>query len=162
VEIALATVLDCPLEAAWRALRTPRLLRHVAAPLVVFEPIEPPALPEAWAPGDYAVRLRLFGLVPFGRQTIGLELPGPGEPGAEDDPDVRRVRDRGHGDRIRVWDHRITLRSRSDGRTDYEDRVTIDAGALTPGVAAFAWVFSRHRQRRWRALVRRGFVYDGS
>lgn len=162
MEITAATVLDCPLEAAWREVRTSRLLRHVAAPLVSFDPVEPPALPATWSPGTYWVQLRVLGLVPLGRHAIGIELPSPGEPGAEDDPDLRRVRDRGHGARIRVWDHVITLRRRPDGRTDYEDRVTIHAGALTPFVGAFAWIFYRHRQRRWRALARRGFVYGGT
>lgn len=161
MQIAIATVLDCSLDAAWREVRTPRLLHHVAAPVLAFDPVDPPALPDVWKPGTWRVRLRLLGVVPFGTQVIGIELPAPGDEGGEDDPDRRCLRDRGHGDRIRVWDHGITLRRRPDGRTDYEDRLTIRAGAMTPFVTAFAWLFFRHRQRRWRALARRGFVYDG-
>jgi len=37
------------------------------------------------------------------------------------------------------------------------DRVHIDAGMLTPLVAAFARLFYAHRQKRWRALAKNGF-----
>ncbi len=47
----------------------------------------------------------------------------------------------------------------SPGGTLYRDRVEIDAGLLTPVVAALARVFYRHRQGRWRALAARGFAY---
>ena len=46
-----------------------------------------------------------------------------------------------------------------DGRTRYTDSVEVRAGLLTPLVWAFATAFYRHRQRRWRRLVRRGFRY---
>ena len=36
----------------------------------------------------------------------------------------------------------------------YRDTVTIEAGPLTPLVAAYAHWFYRVRQRRWRALAR--------
>jgi hypothetical protein len=35
--------------------------------------------------------------------------------------------------------------------------VHIDAGMLTPLVAAFARLFYAHRQKRWRALAKNGF-----
>jgi len=39
------------------------------------------------------------------------------------------------------------------------DRVANNAGILTPCIWLFAQLFYRHRQRRWRQLVKGGFTY---
>jgi hypothetical protein len=70
------------------------------------------------------------------------------------------VRDNGHGDLPRKWDHRITLVPQPGGGTLYTDRVEVGAGVLTPFVWLFAGMFYRHRQRRWRRLVENDFDYE--
>ncbi|MFO0204344.1 MAG: hypothetical protein ACK528_14595, partial [Alphaproteobacteria bacterium] len=92
-----------------------------------------------------------FGVIPLGPQTVGIEI-GPNENGAY------RVRDDGSGLLVQVWDHLITLEPEEDG-TRYTDRVRIEAGLMTPFVWAFAMVFYRWRQARWRSLVKRQFRY---
>lgn len=47
-------------------------------------------------------------------------------------------------------------------RCHYSDVVDIEAGALTPVVAAFAALFYRYRQRRWRRLARILAAVEGS
>jgi hypothetical protein len=94
----------------------------------------------------------LFGVIPIGWQTIGIELPG--APTGE-----YRLRDNGHGPLIERWDHMIEIAPEGEG-TRYTDRVHIEAGLLTPLVAAFARAFYAHRQRRWQRLVARAFRYD--
>ena len=72
--------------------------------------------------------------------------------------EVWSIRDNGHGAMIKTWDHMIEVAPDGDG-TRFTDRVTVDAGWLTPFVALFARVFYRHRQRRWRRLIANGFDY---
>ena len=136
---------------AWAAVLQPRLLDHVAWPLQTFEPIDPSTLPTIWSNGSYRVRLHLFGLLPLGQQTIGIEV-------LEQGPTRYRLRDNGRGQLVRRWDHVITIAPVSDTQCRYVDEVDVRAGLLTPAIAAFAWVFYRHRQRRWRALVAAGFA----
>jgi hypothetical protein len=72
------------------------------------------------------------------------------------------LRDDGHGELVRRWDHRIRIRPGPDGRsTLYRDEIDIEAGALTPAVGLRAQGLYRGRQRRWRRLARRGFAYGG-
>ena len=93
----------------------------------------------------------LFGFIPLGWQAIVISLPEPRG-------NTRFVRDNGHSPLIRRWDHWITIEPSEDGkRTRYTDTVEVEAGLLTPVIAAFARVFYAHRQRRWRALARTGF-----
>src|SRR5688500_8296153 len=91
---ASATLLDCPAERAWEEAQTTRLFTYVTAPLVAFEPVEPPALPERWAEGSYLVRMRLLGLLPLGTQWIVITR------SVVDATSGRRcyeLRDNGHG-----------------------------------------------------------------
>lgn len=129
---------------------TPRLLRHVAFPLLVFRSREPGGFPERWPEGEHRVFMFLFGIVPFGSQTIAVSH------GVAEDGTVW-VRDNGHGFLVRVWDHRIEIKPGPDGTTRYCDTADIKAGLLTVFVWAFAHIFYRWRQARWRALARGGF-----
>ena len=122
--VDIGCTLDMPLEQVWDAVRQPRTLAWVAAPLLRFRPIDPPHWPDRWSPGRHRVAMRFLGVVPMGRQWIDVSFP------------ARRADD-------------------PDGGTDYRDRVDLAAGVLTPVVWAFAHLFYRWRQARWRALARR-------
>ena len=141
------TVLDAPFETVWQALQGPAVMIAVSAPLLRFRPVDPPVFPARWGAGDMLVAMRLFGVVPLGRQVIS--------PAFEASDGPRRVlRDRGHGAMVRRWDHSITIAERADGRTGYVDEVIIEAGPSSRRlVALFAGLFYAHRQRRWHALI---------
>ena len=53
-----------------------------------------------------------------------------------------------------VWNHTIRFRPLENGKLHCTDEIEIQAGLLTGVVWAFAHVFYRHRQRRWRRLLR--------
>ena len=82
--VDFSTMLTCSIDEAVSHLKTPRLLEFVASPLVRFLPVRPPVFPEVWSTGEYSVALRLFGVVPFGKQAIVIARP-------------RHDRRRGHG-----------------------------------------------------------------
>lgn len=149
--VVLSTYLDAAPETIWAHANTTRLLNYVAAPLIRFRPVAPPHWPEVWADGEYVCSMRLFGVLPIGRQTIVISRPPPEE-------HRRFIRDNGFSAMIRRWDHLITISPEGTG-TRYEDRLDLDAGLLTPIVAGFARVFYGHRQSRWRRLVADDFSF---
>lgn len=53
-----------------------------------------------------------------------------------------------------VWNHTIRFHSLEDGKLHYIDEIEIQAGLLTGVIWAFAHLFYRHRQRRWKKLLR--------
>jgi hypothetical protein len=150
VIIRRSIILDVQAERAWAMVRRPRLLQHISHPLQVFEFLEPTTLPEVWTDGSYKVRCRMFGIIPTGEQWIVIST-------VEAGPALYALRDNGHGDLAQRWDHLITIRPLAADRCRYTDEIEVRAGLLTPFVAAFAWVFYRHRQRRWRQLVAANF-----
>ncbi len=149
--VDVSTRLAAPPEKVWEYVQTPRLLQHVAAPLLIFRSCERDGFPDTWSPGPHRVWMFAFGVLPLGPQTVGIEI-GPNENG------VYRVRDNGSGLLAKTWDHHIIIKPDGAG-THYTDHVRVEAGLLTLFVWAFASVFYRWRQMRWRALVRRGFRY---
>ena len=155
MKVVVTTILDAPVERIWAEVKTPRLLDHVAAPLITFDLIDPATMPAHWGDGRYLVSMQFLGLIPIGRQWIVTSTPQP----EDQTRGVFRIRDNGIGDIAKVWDHLIVIEALTDGRTAYRDEVEVKAGVLTLGVWLFAHWFYRHRQARWRRLVRQGFRY---
>lgn len=150
MRIRVETIIPAAPDDVWAVLLTPALLRHVAFPLIIFDAAEP--LPGEWSEGDYQVSMRLFGLVPLGRQRIRIRL-------LETESWPRHVRDEGSGSLAKVWRHDIFLRPDGNGATAYHDEVEVRAGLLTPVVWLFAHLFYRWRQHRWRALAQHGLKH---
>jgi hypothetical protein len=150
------TILNCSPEQAWQELQTSRLLDYIAAPLVRFVPVQVPALPTIWEERSYLVELRLFDRISLGKQWIVITRQI-----VETTPGQQRyeLRDNGHGDLIATWDHRIFVHEPADGCTNYTNQVEVKPRLLTPFVWAFASMFYRYRQHRWRQLLKRNFAY---
>jgi hypothetical protein len=137
------TDLDAPADALWAAVRTPAAFRAVTRGLLRYPPVA--RRDDVWREGEHVSgRLWLFGVLPLNRHTIRV---------ARIDPDELTLTSAEHGGMIRSWVHDIVLEPIDDQRTRYTDRVAIDAGWATLPVTAFAWVFYRVRQARWRRLA---------
>jgi hypothetical protein len=108
-------------------------LSYIAKPLVFFKPIKPNVFPKEWEEQDYLVRMYLFYFIPFGEQTIRIELLKSKEEGEF------ILRDNGFGTLIKKWDHWIFIKKIDEKeQTIYTDRADIDAGILTP----FIWIYA--------------------
>lgn len=154
MRVVISTELAAPPGETWDLVSTPAAMRHVSWPLTVFTPLDPPAWPQRWRPGDHRVRLRALGVIPIGEQTISISIP-------LHDPDTGRyqLRDNGSGQLVRTWDHLITVQPADlsrPHRTRYTDQIDVDAGVLTVPVFLWAHLLYRWRQRRWRRLVAPG------
>jgi hypothetical protein len=136
-----------PMDEVMCLVERPALLRHIAFPLIVFQSLETGGFPNRWADGDHRVFMWQFGFLPLGPQTVSISR-------GETEDGGFFVRDNGRGMLARRWDHRISIKATGPETTHYVDGVAVDAGFLTPLVAAFAHVFYRWRQARWRSVVR--------
>ena len=152
--VTVSTELDAPAEVIWRAVQTPELFVHVAHGLLRY-----PSAEHARSPMRAGDQIRgwtfLFRVVPFSVHSLRVAMI---------DAANRRLDTEEAGGLVRTWNHRITVEALPGARSRYEDRIEIGAGLLTPVVAAFAHVFYRYRQRRWRTLapVLAAFARGGS
>lgn len=142
--VTVSTLLDAPPHVVWRAVRTPAAFRFVTRGLVDLAGVDEHG--PGWGEGDTVTgRLRVLG-VPFSHHRITVE---------SIDPHRRRLQSDEAGGPIRLWRHLIAVDAvdGDDARSRYTDTIEIRAGVLTPAIAAFARVFYRLRQRRWRRLA---------
>jgi hypothetical protein len=141
----ISTTFDCTVEQLWDEISRPASLRFVAAPLLHFEPLVPGDLESEWVVGKtYALRLSLFGFLPAGEHRITL---------ASIDREANLIESKESGTLSQVWNHTIRFHPLENGNLHYSDEIEIRAGLLTGLIWAFAHLFYRHRQRRWKAFL---------
>jgi hypothetical protein len=142
----ITTTFDATAEQLWDAISRPASLRFVSAPLLHFEPLVPGELDGDWVVGKtYALRLYLFGFLPAGEHRITL---------ATIDREANLIESKESGALAPVWNHTIRFHAIGAGRLQYTDDIEIQAGLRTGVIWAFAHLFYRHRQRRWKRLLR--------
>ncbi len=143
--LSVRSTIPMPIEQAWENVKTPALLQFVARGMIKFKAVGEP-LPARWEAGQtYAVRMRIFGFIPFGGiHYLFIE--------AIDD-DRHELSTREWDRAAKVWNHDIILRDLGDGRVRYEDSITIYGGWMTGFITAFAKQFYKHRQRRWQLVL---------
>jgi len=153
MRVLLKLVLDCDPDAAWQALRSPKVFRAVAAPFSYFTSLEPGGFPESWAAGDHPVQVSALGLVPVGEQVITISFPTPrGE--------TLFVRDSGHGVSgplalVTEWEHTMAVTPYPGDKTLYRDQLKFSAGPMTPVIWPVFWAFWQWRAAQLTRLARR-------
>ncbi|WP_208008567.1 hypothetical protein [Agromyces protaetiae] len=154
MRVLLKLTLDCDPDAAWRAVRSPAVLREIVAPWLDFASLEPGGLPTVWPEGPHRVRALAFRQWPAGEEIVDVDYPS-GLPEG-----VRMLRDGGGAltgpfaafDR---WDHRMAVSALPDGRTLYRDRLLFSTGNPVADAAAWypTWAFWQWRGARIKALA---------
>ncbi|NCC31882.1 MAG: hypothetical protein EOM24_07635 [Chloroflexia bacterium] len=142
----ITTTFDCTVEQLWAAISRPASLRFVSAPLLRFTPLVAGELDDEWVVGNtYALRLYLFGVLPAGEHRITL---------ATIDREANLIESKESGTLAPVWNHTIRFHPVGTGRLQYTDEIEIQAGLRTGVIWMLAHLFYRHRQRRWKQLLR--------
>lgn len=154
MRVLLKLTLDCQVDAAWRALASPAVLREAVAPWLDFDAPEGGELPTVWSEGPHRVRPLAFGRWPAGEEIVDISYPG-GLPEG-----VRMLRDGGGAvsgpfAAFARWDHRMAVSSLPDGRTLYRDQLRASTGNPVADAALWypTWAFWQWRGARLRALA---------
>lgn len=154
MRVLLKQILDCPPDAAWRAIRSPAVFREVSSPLVAMASLAEGGFPTIWEPGEHLVTLRGLGLVALGEQVISLSVSAT-RPGG-----VRILRDTGRGvsgslAAVTLWDHRMAIAPdpAGTGKTLYRDQLIFRAGPATLLLWPAFWAFWQWRMLRLTQLA---------
>lgn len=135
---------DAPADVVWPGMKTPHAFVHIARGMVRFPAAE--HLDGPWRVGQTITGWTfLLDVIPFSKHHLTVV--------SIDEATQTLVSDE-HGGLLRRWHHTLHVESLPGGRSRYTDTIEIDAGPLTPVVAAYAQVFYRYRQRRWKRLAR--------
>ncbi|WP_166996640.1 hypothetical protein [Paramicrobacterium fandaimingii] len=142
--VQLKLVLDTDPSAAWRALRSPSVMRELYAPFLNVNAARAGS-GTLWQNTADEIPLTLAGLVPLGRQLIELDYDETSHPG------VKILRDTGSPltgplSALRGWNHRMAVSPTADdpGRTLFRDRLSFH------GTAAGAYWYPLWVMWQWR------------
>lgn len=144
--VELSTDLAASADAVMAALSRVDTLQTLTRGLLAFDSDDGHPLPEYWPKDGSPVPLRVrpfHGPVGW-RHTIRV---------VEVDVAAGRLRSSESGGVVRRWDHTIGIRPTGAHACRYIDIVELDAGVLTWAITAWAALFYRARQRRWRRLA---------
>lgn len=143
----ISTQFMCSEAEIWQKIEKPKSLEYVTAPILKFILEGTGGFDETWEINrDYNLKLYLFGLIPLGRHRIRL---------VKIDKQRNIIESREKGFLTRVWNHTITFHQAGDRKVHYTDEIEIKSGLLTPVIYVFAHLFYRHRQKRWKRLLKR-------
>jgi hypothetical protein len=144
--VKVSTTLSCSAGELWRKIIEPASLQFVASPILTFVPQNEGGLSGEWqVDTPYPLRLYFLNIIPLGGHTIKL---------VKIDKETNTIMSQENGHLARVWNHTIYFNEVRPGLLNYTDEIEINAGWLTPGIWLFAHLFYRHRQRRWKVLLR--------
>lgn len=144
--VRVSTELACSASELWQKICLPKSLQFVASPMLSFAPVELGALDGEWQVGrDYLLKIAFLHCIPLGHHSIKL---------IKIDRQNNRISSREKGSLVAVWNHEIFFTETSPNVVSYTDEIELQAGWLTLLVWAFAQLFYRHRQRRWKTLLK--------
>lgn len=142
----ISTFFDCTADELWARIIEPASLQFVASPILGFSPVVKGGLEGQWTVGKtYDLKISLFHVLPLGRHQIKLVMVNRA---------ANTIVSNESGKLAPVWNHTIRFYPVGPGQLSYTDEIEIRAGVLTLPVWMFAHLFYRHRQRRWRILLR--------
>ena len=142
----ISTYFNCTEEELWEKIIEPKSLQFVASPILSFNPIVKGELDGEWVIGKtYELKLYFLNILPLGRHRIKI---------ITIDRKSNIIVSNESGTLAPVWNHTIRFGQSGQGKLRYIDEIEIKAGWLTIAVWVFSHLFYRHRQRRWKILLK--------
>tara|TARA_R100001143_G_scaffold63594_1_gene73190 strand:+ start:41448 stop:41897 length:450 start_codon:yes stop_codon:yes gene_type:complete len=142
----ISTRLNCSEDELWKKIIEPASLQFVASPILSFVPIKEGTLTGEWqVDTPYPLKLYFLKFIPLGLHTIKF---------VKIDRETNTIVTQENGHLAKVWNHIISFKEETPGVVSYSDEIEIRAGLLTPGIWLFSQLFYRHRQRRWKVLLK--------
>ena len=142
-KIIIRSILEASADVIWERLGQVETLRTIAKPYAFFKPLSDMT---AWQAGEeYDLSFRLFGCIPMGRHHICV---------VKWDKSAWSILTQESDKLATTWNHEIVLKPIDEDKTEYKDTVELDAGFLTPVARLWALAFYRHRQRKWKTLLK--------
>ncbi|MBS3784703.1 MAG: hypothetical protein KGY78_09710 [Anaerolineae bacterium] len=140
----IETYLPSSAEKVWEALLRRDTLLYVTRGMLGFRGRE--RWPDVFHQGmEIETRLVFWHLIPGWKHTLRI---------VRVDKESKELVSEESGGPVQKWNHRIRLEREAAQKCNYTDEVEIEAGPLTAVIWAFAQVFYRYRQMRWRRLAR--------
>jgi len=146
MKATIATIMQAESNKMWEELQKISSLMYVAAPVIIFKFQDGCRLPASWEIGrEYQLKIFAFHIVPFGKHYIVVK---------SINAKNKEIFTNESGSLTKTWNHFVRVETLDKKRLKYTDEIEIKAGMLTVFIWMFAQVFYRHRQRKWKKLLK--------
>lgn len=144
--VRISTYFDCTEEKLWKKIIEPKSLQFVTAPILSFRPLVKGELDGEWViDKTYELKLYFLNILPLGRHRIKI---------VTIDRESNTIVSNESGTLAPVWNHTIRFDKGEQNKLNYTDEIEIKAGWLSMAIWAFAHLFYRYRQKRWKILLK--------
>lgn len=145
-KVVITTTFDCNINEVWQRIQNVSTLVEICKPMARFTPHKE-EMPTSWIIGkSYDFNLYFHSILLMGKHTIMVE---------SIDEQSHEIQSREYNILVPVWNHLIKIHPTKDGKVSYTDEIDLYAGALTGFVAWWSCRFYQHRQRKWKAILRK-------
>lgn len=142
----ISTTMNCTDAELWEKIMKPSTWKYISDPLLRVEPVDAEGLEKEWTTNKpYTFKIYLLRVIPLGKHTIQLK---------RIDKSKNLIKSEESGTMAKVWNHIISFHEIDNSSIRYTDEIEIKSGILTLPIWLFANVFYRHRQRRWKKLLK--------
>jgi hypothetical protein len=142
----ITTIMNTTPELLWKEITKPSSLQYVAAPILFFYPLNGTDLNSKWEINkEYNLRLYLLKFIPLGLHKIIVK---------DIDISKNKIISNESGLLAKTWNHTIQFHAITSNQIEYTDIIEIKAGLLTVFIWLFSHFFYRHRQRKWKKLLK--------
>ena len=142
----ITSIFDCTEEEFWKKIIEPKSLQFVASPILSFHPMVGDDFGAEWVTDKtYEMKLCFLKIIPFGRHQIKV---------ITINRESNTLVTNESGTLSPIWNHTVQFSRIGHRKLRYTDEIEIGAGLLTPVIWVFAHLFYRHRQNRWRTLLK--------
>jgi len=144
MKVKVSSIFNINSSRVFEKVLQPSLLLEIVKPILKFIPISPSVLPQTWEVNkEYNLKLYFFNIIPLGKHTIKII-----------NIDKNSIISNETGNIAKVWNHTIIIEAYKNSKTRYTDIIEIKAGLLTIFVWVFAHIFYKHRQRKWKKIIK--------
>ena len=145
LKIIISSNLNSIIEKIWDKILNIETLIYICKPMARFKLISNENIVKWEMNKEYIFKLFIYGFLPLGKHKIILD---------KMDPENGLIISRENNNIVKIWNHKIFMENKGENIIEYTDEVDIYAGIFTFFVAVWAILFYKHRQKKWRKIVK--------
>lgn len=143
IKINISSILNNSVNKIWDKLLNVETLIEICKPMATFKSLSNEKEMKWEVNKEYVFKLFIYGFIPFGEHKIIL---------IKLDKENKIILSNEHNGIVKIWNHLIILENIGDSEIKYTDEVEIYAGIFTFFTAAWAKLFYKHRQKKWKKI----------
>jgi len=145
IRIIISSILNNFTEKIWNKLLDIETLIYICKPIATFKTGTKDKYIKWELNKEYIFKLFIYWFIPFGNHKILLE---------KIDEENKIIISKEHNNIVKIWNHKIKIEDKGENIIKYTDEIELYAGVFTLFIAIWGIMFYKHRQKKWKKIVK--------